>query len=398
MANTNLTLDSVYKDAVRVFRNNTVFVNSIGAQYDNSFSAHGASEGEAIRIQVPQEHSVGTGKTIVTVDREEKAVTLTRSVWRHVAVKASSSEISQDGVELFKQNVVAPAIATLAGYVDNYCLNQVCTEVAQCVPLPVTSLDRADVLAAGVALDNGLAPRDGMRTILLNPQGHSDIVTDSSGLFNAAPNVSQQYKDGIVSIPSFGMNFGMSQNMPTFTTGSRNTAYVITSSPPVSGATTVDVQTGSGTIVVGDSFTMAGVYEANAIHKGSTGKLKRFVATAASAGGTVTISFLPAIISTGPFQNVTALPAAAAAITFMGAASTAYPQGLAYHKNAFAIGFCDLDKPRDAAYIKSEVIDNIPIRMWMFSDGRNSDSIIRFDVLFGVKTVIDRSAVRLFGF
>jgi len=397
MANTNLVNDLVMKEGVRTFRNNTVFANSIKREYDSSYVTMGAKPGDTIRIQKPQLFSSRSSKSINTQDVTQTNVSLPVATIAGIDIKYSSAELTQDNVDRFNQNKVQPALATLAATVDSGMLSTVVNQVARAVTLPVTSLDRADILRAGVKLDNGIAPRDGKRTVILPPQGMMDVTNDMSGLFNAAPNVSQQYKDGIVSMPSVGFNFGMTQNLPTHTTGGYNTSYDV-AAVPANGATTLDIDTGTGTIAVGDIFTIDSVFEVNELTKASTGVLKQFVCTDGSAGGTDTISISPAIYYSGPLQNVDSAPADADDLVFLGTASTAYPQSLAFHPDAFCAGFADLEIPRGATWGSRVVEDGISMRMVEWYDGNNDDSYLRFDVVYGVTTVIDQYACRIYGF
>lgn len=89
---------------------------------------------------------------------------------------------------------------------------------------------------------------------------------------------------------------------------------------------TLAVTVGSGTVKVGDRFTIAGVNAVNHITKADTGQLKTFTITAivSGAGGTGNIQISPPIISGGgstqaelEYQNVSATPADGAAITFL---------------------------------------------------------------------------------
>jgi hypothetical protein len=89
---------------------------------------------------------------------------------------------------------------------------------------------------------------------------------------------------------------------------------------------TITVAVTSGTIAVGDAFTIAGVNSVHHITKQDTGQLKTFRVTAivTGAGGSGTITITPPIISNGgstnaeaQYQNVTATPADGAAITFL---------------------------------------------------------------------------------
>jgi hypothetical protein len=81
-------------------------------------------------------------------------------------------------------------------------------------------------------------------------------------------------------------------------------------------------------------------------------------------------------------------------MTFLGSAATAYPQSMAFHKNAFALCVRPLDIPDGAPPGARRVTgDNISIRMIPYYDGTNDISNYRFDVLYGVKSVYPELAV-----
>ena len=82
----------------------------------------------------------------------------------------------------------------------------------------------------------------------------------------------------------------------------------------------------SGTVKVGDKFTVAGVNAVHHITKGDTGQLKTFTITAivSGAGGSGVVTISPPIISGGgatqaelEYKNVSTTPANGAAITFL---------------------------------------------------------------------------------
>jgi len=93
---------------------------------------------------------------------------------------------------------------------------------------------------------------------------------------------------------------------------------------------TITIGVSSGTVKVGDAFTIAGVNSVHHITKADTGQLKTFriheIVTGAGGAGTVKIS--PPIISAEgatdaeeQYKNVTATPATGAAITFLNIAA-----------------------------------------------------------------------------
>ena len=121
-------------------------------------------------------------------------------------------------------------------------------------------------------------------------------------------------------------------------------------------------------------------------------------ANSGASTGPATLTISPAIVTTGPYQNVSAVPADNAAITVItGTASTAYPQNLVFHENAFALVMADLDMPDGAAFKARESADNLSVRVVKQYDIDLDRDIIRLDILFGVKTIYPELAVRLTG-
>jgi hypothetical protein len=151
----------------------------------------------------------------------------------------------------------------------------------------------------------------------------------------------------------------------------------------------------------GDVFTIAGVNDVNPKTYGDLGYLKKFVVLAdgsSDGSGNLTLSIAPAIVTTGPYQNVTAAPADNAALTIVtGSANGVYPQNLCFHKNAFALVMADLDLPDGAAFKARESYDNLSVRVVKQYDIDLDRDIIRLDILYGVKTIYPELAVRLTG-
>jgi hypothetical protein len=191
-----------------------------------------------------------------------------------------------------------------------------------------------------------------------------------------------------------GFNWYMDQNLPTHTVGTNAAA------PLVDGAN----QTGSagilcktwtattGSVKEGDIVQFAGVYAVNPQSRVSTGVLKNFVITAdgtATGGQVLTIYIDPVMVTTGAFQNVTALPAAEAAITVFGHATTysgkVSPQGLAFHRDAFTLATVDLPLPRgiDMAARASDKQLGLSLRIVRDYNIDTDQFPCRIDILYG---------------
>lgn len=122
----------------------------------------------------------------------------------------------------------------------------------------------------------------------------------------------------------------------------------------------------TGTVRQGSVFTIAGVFKVHPITKVNTGVLQQFVVTAdaaANGSGVATLNVSPALYTATSkgLQNITALPASAAAVTFSGAANTSYVQNLQYHKNAFKMASVPLEMPTKAEFAAQETVDGITI-------------------------------------
>jgi len=125
-----------------------------------------------------------------------------------------------------------------------------------------------------------------------------------------------------------------------------------------------------------------------------------------SAGAGVPVesnTIFPAIVLSGPYQNVSAAAADNAVIKIFGSA-TAYAnlvtkQGLAFHKEWMTAAFVDLDLPKNmemSARAKSNKL-GIAIRIVKGYDIRTNQQLCRLDVLFGLKQMYEDFCCRIAG-
>ena len=179
------------------------------------------------------------------------------------------------------------------------------------------------------------------------------MAGSQTALFSQQIN-NKAYREGNIGMVA-GVDTWMSQNAPIFTTGpgggapvvngaNQNTAYDLT------GANTQQLITNGWTaaaaqrVVVGDTFTIPGVFDVNPVTKVTLPILKQFVVVPGSTlnsdgAGNLTLTIAPQIVTTGAFQNVSAAPANGAALTFnLGAAANInVANNLFFDKNAFAL-------------------------------------------------------------
>lgn len=395
MANTTLTADLILKEAHRLFKNNTPFLQGMYRDYDNTYEAAGAKSGAAIRIRKPMQYTVRDGVTADIQNNVENSVTLTKSTRKGIDLKFSSAELTQD-INRFSELYVVPAINVLASSVENDIMTQAVNAVSNQVGTEGT--DPASFLVhtqAGAKMTNFSTPQDYMRSNVLNPNGMATTVDALKGLFQSSTHIRDQYLQAQMGT-GLGFEFAETPNVPVHTSGASDGLYEVNGAGQTGNALIVD--TGTGTYTIGDVFTIAGVNSVNPTTKLDTGQLAQFVVTSAFAGGAGTISISPAITLTGPNQTVTALPINNAVLTeaagFVASATNAV--NLAYHKYAFAFGTVDLDMP-PINYKAREVVDGVSMRLVGDYDIINDVVIYRLDIQYGFIAITPEWACRIAG-
>jgi hypothetical protein len=167
------------------------------------------------------------------------------------------------------------------------------------------------------------------------------------------------------------------------------------------------IAVGSGTVKVGDAFTIAGVNSVHAITKQDTGQLKTFRITAivSGAGGSGVVTISPPIISGGgstdaelQYRNVTATPANGAAITFLNTAA-AYVNPF-WQKDSLEIlpGRYAVPTDAGAAVMRATTDQGIELVMQKQYDINTMRVKYRLDTTFGVvNKQPEMSGIILFG-
>jgi P22 coat protein - gene protein 5 len=302
----------------------------------------------------------------------------------------------------YSQRVLEPAIATLANDVDRKVL-ELYSQVWNSVMVNTTSSDTIfqSYMDAGSLLDENAAPRDRFRSLVIGPRPQATAVTAFKGLFQSSEQIANQYETGTMGLMG-GWRWSMDQNVVAHLTGPYGGA------PQVDGATqtgaTLNTKGWTAAAALrlrkGDVFTVAGVYAVNPQSKQSTGQLQQFVVTAnatSTAAGLAAVNIQPSIAISGPYQTVSNSPADSAPLTLLGTANTQYQQGLAFHRDAFAMASVDLDLPTQSAEASRASDDQLGVslritRQWA---SLSDQWITRVEMLHGESVPRPEWAVRL---
>lgn len=379
---------------------------------DNSNSIGGQKNGGSIKVRLPNKYVTNDGAALATgdtIDTIEKSVTLSVGNQVHVDTSFFTEELTND-IDTFRERILEPGISQLASTID-YRMMEKTLDISNSVGTAGTTPATAKVLLdSHKYMDYFAVPRS-QRSCILNPDANASMVDGLKGLFHAGSSIDDQFKNGLMGNNVLGFDeISMSQNVRTLTTGTRlvSDTFLIDGDTVTEGgqSVVVDGVNGTETLKAGEVFTVAGSFSVNPETKQSTGQLMHYTLTAdvTASGNQWTILFAPALQTAASegLQNVTgANPAAAFVdgneVTFIGAASTAYPQNIAFHKDTFIMATTDLIMPEGVHWAAREVLDGISMRIVRQYRIGDDDIPCRMDVLWGGVTARAETATRIWG-
>jgi len=409
MSNTLKFIDMVAREAQSIAHEKCSFIGTTDLQYDDSFGKTGAKIGSTLRVRKPNEYSRRTGSRVMDVQDQDEAVqTITVATQDGVDMRFNSAELTLDtdspaDVAAFSKRYIEPAVSVLASGIEADYLafaTKATYNVAGTAGTAINSLVAPG--AARAKLNQGLAPKDN-RSIQMDSVTMGGLVNGVAAYFNPSNAIASQYREGMIARTAMA-DFYENERVWTLTnsddvTGDTDAAALVTD-----GGSTIDMHTlvPVAKQSVGQVFTIAGVYACHPETKAAYRHLQQFTITAVGAT-TTTIS--PSTYLTGARKNVVTSTGGtlattdfnAKAVTFIGLASTSYAQSLMYHKEAFQFVTADLPLMDDAMKCSRRVKDGLSLRVWMASDIRNDELLMRIDILYGMAALRPAWACRMIG-
>ena len=403
MANTLLTSSVIMKESLRILKNELTFTRGVNREYDDKFGVTGAKVGATINARKPPRYVGRTGQALQVESSTETYVPITLDTQFGVDISFSSADLTLH-IDEFADRFLKPAMATVSNKVDYDGLqlfkdvNNFAGTAGTLNSSSVTSAQvQQTILAARRKMTENGVPYN-PRNIVVDPASSASLVSGLTNLFNPSQTISKIFNQGALGDNILGFNFAEDANVASFT--SSTYAGVTNATVPTSGATSITFATGgSGTLARGTVFNVAGIYAINPQSRQSTGSLMQFVVTADTAlSGATSVPVYPAVILSGQFQTCTTAASGAQAVTILtGATGTAYAQNLAYHKDAFTLASADLLLPGGVDMAERDNFDGISMRMVRQYDINSDLFPVRFDVLYGWKTIYPELAVRITG-
>ena len=412
MANSILTPTMITREAARVLHQSGNFIKNVYRGYDDQFAKSGAKIGSSLNLRLPSKYTVRTSATYSGQDHVERSTPIQVSSQYGVDVSFSTFERTMS-LDDFSKRVLQPAMKQIAAKIEYDCLSLAYKYVNNYVNATTNAVMTYRYFQKmGQSLTDELAPA-GDRAAILSPASAVEFMDATKGLFHARANLDEAFTEGAMGRTG-GFDVFENTLLPSHTTGS------LAGSPLTNGAAlgtsttgntwvsqtdlSVDGATSATTIKAGDIITLSGVYAVHPETKQNTGRLQKFVVqsdvTLTTSATAYTVTVKPGLIygSGNAFQNC-ALSGVSdtdgLTVTRAGAASTAFGQDLAFHKDAFVFATADLeDVSAYGASCARANSDGIALR-WVQQYDATTDKVRgRFDVLWGFAPLYPELAVR----
>jgi len=397
MANTILTINMITREAVRLFKNSNLFIQNIDHQYDSSFAIDGAKIGSSLRIRLPSDYTVRQGPAMSLQDTTEQFTTLNVTTQSGVDVPFTSAERTMS-LDDYAERVMAPLINNLAGNVAATIMlgseGGVCNYVSNVDGAGfVTTPGSAQFLLANAVLDDNSADQM-TRNVVNDPTTDALTTVSLQGLLNPTPEISQQFRSGMMKSGLGYDRWFRDQTVIKHTTGTFSAGGTVNGaqSTSTSGGNLL-VNAITGTFKKGDIVTIDNVNSVNRVTKQSLGTLRQFVLTADVVTTSTLLPLYPGIVAppagspagtTVQYQTVDALPVNGAQVRLVNKASEVYRKSIAFVKKAVTMATADLVLPRKAVEEAARAVyDGISMRV-LTDYLPNSDQLAtRVDVLYG---------------
>lgn len=401
MANAFAVTDLVAKESQRVAHEALQMIGTVDRQYDPSFDSGGGRHGSTLRVKKPNMYKRTQGSRVMDVqDQNEATQTITVATQDHVDMRFNSQELIQSvdnpgAFDNLSKMYITPAIRGLVSGIEADAVAYWTKATAQIAGTAGTALTDLDAVGAARAkLNQQLAPKDGNRYVQCESVAMGKLANGLKALTNPSADVSKLFREGLVARTAMA-DFYENDRMWTMP-NSADVAGEINAGTLTSGITTLTVDGFTVAPVAGMVFTVEGTYDVHPETKAAYAHLKQFVITSAT---TTALTFTPAIIwdTTDPRQNCSGQPTDNDDITFVGSLSTNYVQQLMYHKEAFQFTTAALPLMDDAQKCVRTTQDNLSLRVWMASDIRNDELLMRVDILYGISALRPEWACRIIG-
>lgn len=380
---TNVT-PQLLAQGLRALRENAIFPRLV----NKSYGTLAQQKGNVINIPLPSAISARSVTAAVAQatnqDSAPTVVNVTLDQWKEATFQLSDSDMAavMEGVMPMQ---ASEAVKALANAMDQYIIGKH-TGIFNVTGVAGTTPFNASLTAAANArklLNKTLAPVDD-RYGVIDPDAESNFLLNTNILQADQRGDAQGIVNGYIGT-KLGASWHMDQNLTgqTFTPG---TAAVVSSwtfdgSNAAAATTAAVVFTGSGTIKVGDVFSL------------TSGGLQYVVTAAATmaTGVTQAISFYPGL-------RVAVATGSALVVSDNVSGVTAYVPNMVFHRDAFAFASRPLQDVEGLGNAISSAVDPITgVALRLEVSRQYKQTTFSYDILYGANLIRPELAAKIRG-
>lgn len=411
MANNYQVVDWLVMESLDRLLNKLSIASNFNTDYNKEFDREFAV-GDTVRVKLPQRYVIrdGTDYTPQPLNRVYTTVKCDQPFGIDFEWDSFERALRMErGEAALKREYIDPAMDQIAQEIDSRAAlfaYQYTNNVVGVLGTDPTTFDASSAAARQRLVELG-CPAGGDKICTVTPSVMRALKNTQLSYFNPVNDITKSYRTGIVGVAD-GFDWYESVSLYQHTASTWAGAVTVNGAGQ-SGSTLLVTCTTGDTFTQGDSISIASVNPVNPSTRRKVGTLtKQFAITVSTVGAAsaATLQISPAIFGPGsPYQNVDALPGNGAALTlFPGTASPngkVGTNGLAFHRDAFALVGVALEEPKGSVEICRQYRDEetgIAVRFLRQFDGRTSKMINRFDVLLGFGQLYsDNCSVRILG-
>lgn len=407
MSNTFNVHQMIAAEAAAILEESCPFLMGIDRSRQEEFAKapNGFKVGNTVSISVPGISVVYDGVEFANggtvADWQERTVPLSIDVQKHtgISVTADDAVFKLDATDPrrkdYRERVMKPQLSSLCASIEAELILRAVRATPNLVGTPGTVPTTMKTFNQARALmQKALAPAS-PRDCLISSDVNVEMIDSSKVLFNPTADISKQFREAYIGRASQA-DWYECVNLPTITNGNKVAAVTVSGASQTGSSLTIGGLANGDTFLKGQVFTIAGVFQVHPLTGVAYTNLQQFVVTAdvTAAAATAVIPIYPAITPAFPNKTVSASPANAAALTFVGAAAAAYANNLMYQRDAFTAAFM---APPVVAGAEGYQFNSNGIRLTVQTGGNftNLSSATRIDAWFGFAAVRGNHAARV---
>lgn len=407
MPNSYLNSNLFAKEAAAILKAENSLIATGHKKYEGMFSDNTYKSGDTINVRLDNFFEGQRGDVVTAEDIVEESVPLTIQPLYSVPVAYTPTDLQRDIAD-FGQEVLMPAVRRIVKMMNNDIYNASLTQVVNYTGDITAPLNSFNAVNAVNPLMDSLNMGNYDRYLCVDPynayemQGNSTIQNSFVSPLNKE--VTLDASLGRLA----GLDIMKDTSVTRHISGTHTAAGDITVETAVGSGSSI-VLTGltqtTGTINVGDVFSLAGVFEFDRIGRQALSQQKQFAVTAVSgpadANGDITVTVYPELIAEGPRQNFivpgaspNTIPVGAVA-TFPTNATTGYINNIAYTSRGLILAMPPLERMDSPdSYTFSDKDSGVSLRVSKTAEVLNNKNIMRLDAQLAYRW-IPRQAVRL---